>query len=139
MPQLCAYLTFDGNCAEAMRFYERTLTGRIEAMLTYAEAPDGGGAPPEMRDRIMHARLSLDGQTLMASDAAGHQPYQGQQGVSLALVFPTVSDATRIFNALAEGGTVTMPLQKTFWAEAFGALTDRYGTSWLINGGQTAG
>jgi len=139
MPQLCAYLTFDGNCAEAMHFYERTLTGRIEAMLTYAEAPDGGGVPAELQGRIMHARLSLDGQTLMASDAAGRQPYQGQQGVSLALVFPTVSDATRIFNALAEGGTVTMPLQKTFWAEAFGALTDRYGTSWLINGGQTAG
>ncbi|MBV7482692.1 VOC family protein [Bordetella sp. BOR01] len=139
MPQLCAYLTFDGNCADAMRFYEHTLSGRIEAMLTYGQAPDGTDIPAGAQDRIMHARLSLDGQTLMASDAAGNQPYQGQQGVSLVLAFPTVSDATRIFNNLAEGGTVTMPLQKTFWAEAFGALTDRYGTSWLINGGQMAG
>ncbi|MCD0505679.1 VOC family protein [Bordetella petrii] len=139
MPQLCAYLTFDGNCAEAMRFYEHTLGGRVEAMVPYSQAPEGTEFPAGAEDRIMHARLSLDGQTLMASDAAGDQPFHGQQGVSLALVFPTVSDATRIFNNLAEGGTVTMPLQKTFWAEAFGALTDRYGTSWLINGGQIAG
>jgi len=138
MPQLCAYLTFDGHCAEAMRFYERTLGGHIESMLTYAQSSGEAGVPAGADDRIMHARLSLDGQALMASDAIPGQPYQGQQGVSLALVFPTVSDATRVFNNLAEGGTVTMPLQKTFWAEAFGALTDRYGTSWLINGGQMA-
>ncbi|GAB1578821.1 MULTISPECIES: VOC family protein [Bordetella] len=139
MPQLCPYLSFDGQCAEAMRFYERTLGGRVEAMVPYSQAPAGTEVPAGMAERIMHARLSLDGQTLMASDIAGEQPYQGQQGVSLALVFPTVSDATRVFNSLAEGGTITMPLQKTFWAEAFGALTDRYGTSWLINGGQIAG
>lgn len=138
MPQLCAYLTFDGHCAEAMRFYERTLGGHIEALVPYSQAPEGADIPADAHERIMHARLSLDGQTLMASDAAPGQPYQGQQGVSLALVFPTVSDATRIFHNLAEGGTVTMPLEKTFWAEAFGALTDRYGTSWLINGGQMA-
>jgi len=139
MPQLCAYLSFDGQCAEALRFYEHTLGGRVEAMLTYAQAPESAGIPASMHERIMHARLNLDGQTLMAADVIDGQPYQGQHGVSLALMFPTVSDATRIFNNLAEGGTVTMPLQKTFWAETFGALTDRYGTSWLINGGQISG
>src|SRR3546814_6425166 len=88
MPQLCAYLTFDGNCAEALHFYERTLSGHIDAMLTYGQAPEGADVPPEAQARVMHARLSLDGQTLMAADTAGNQPYPGQQRVTPALVVP---------------------------------------------------
>src|SRR3546814_12922878 len=88
MPQLCAYLTFDGNCAEAMHFYERTLTGRIEAMLTYSDAPEGRGVPAELQGRIMLARPSLDAPALIASDAVGRQAYQGPQGCQQALVCP---------------------------------------------------
>lgn len=139
MPQLCAYLSFDGNCADAMRFYERVLGGRIETLIRYADAPGDATMPPlspEDADRIMLARLALDEQTLLASDATAGHPYAGKKGMALALVYPTVSDAQRVFEQLADGGTVTMPLQKTFWAEAYGALVDRYGTRWMLSGGR---
>jgi PhnB protein len=134
MPQLDAYLTFNGNCADAMRFYERTLGGKLEMLMTHAESPMAAQTPPGSADRIMHARLVIDGRILMASDSMAGQPYEGMKGFSLSLVYPTVADAQRAFHALAEGGRVTMPLQKTFWAEAFGMLVDRFGTPWMVNG-----
>ncbi|WMD21775.1 VOC family protein [Achromobacter seleniivolatilans] len=140
MPQLSAYLSFDGNCADAMRFYERVLGGQLEAMIRYADAPPDAAMPTlsaEDAERIMYARLGLDEQTLMGSDATVGHPYPGKQGVALSLVFPTVSDAHRVFEQLGEGGSVTMPLQKTFWAEAYGALIDRFGTRWMISGGRS--
>lgn len=139
MPQLSPYLSFDGDCADAMRFYERVLGGRLEALIRYADAPADAAMPvlsSEDADRIMYARLGLDEQTLMGSDATSGHPYSGKQGVALALVYPTVSDAQRVFDHLAEGGSVTMPLRKTFWAEAYGALIDRYGTRWMVSGGR---
>ena len=134
MPQLDMYLTFNGNCADAMRFYERTLGGKLEMLMTHAESPMAAQTPPGSADRIMHARLVIDGRILMASDSMAGQPYEGMKGFSLSLVYPTVADAHRAFDALAEGGRVTMPLQKTFWAEAFGMLVDRFGTPWMVNG-----
>lgn len=139
MPQLSAYLSFDGNCADAMRFYERVLGGRLETLIRYADAPSDAAMPalsPQDAERVMVARLVLDEQTLLGSDATAGHPYPGKQGVALALVYPTVSDAHRVFEHLAEGGSVTMPLQKTFWAEAYGALIDRYGTRWMLSGGR---
>jgi len=134
MPQLDAYLFFDGNCAEAMRFYERTLGGKIEMMMTHAESPMRDQTPPGSADRILHTSLSLDGRMLMASDAMVGAPYEGMKNFSLSLAYPTVADARRVFDALAEGGKVTMPMQQTFWAEAFGMLADRYGTPWMVSG-----
>jgi len=137
MPQINAYLIFDGTCAEAMRFYERTLGGKMEMMMTHAEVPKVPNAPPSppgAADRIRHARLTIDGGgTLMASDSMVGQPYAGMKGFSLSLAYPTVADGKRIFDALAAGGQVTMPFAKTFWAEGFGMLVDRYGTSWMVN------
>lgn len=144
MPQLSAYLTFNGDCAEAMRFYQQVLGGTLEAMIKYGDAPgvgtQGGGLPdltPEDASRIMHARLVLDEQLLMASDTTRWHPYQGKTGVSLSLMYPTQSDAHRVFDTLAEGGSVIMPLQKTFWADTYGMLVDRYETTWMISGGRT--
>ena len=134
MPQLDMYLTFNGNCADAMRFYERTLGGKLEMLMTHAESPMAVQTPPGSADRIMHARLVIDGRILMASGSMAGQPYEGMKGFSLSLVYPTLADAQRAFDALAEGGRVTMPLQKTFWAEAFGMLVDRFGTPWMVNG-----
>jgi PhnB protein len=136
MPTLDAYVFFNGNCAEAMRFYERTLGGKLD-MMTHAESPIADQVPPGSADRIMHARLTIDGRNLMASDSMVGQPYGGMKGFSLALAYPTAAEAKRVFDALAEGGQVTMPLQKTFWAEAFGMLTDRFGTPWMVNGHMT--
>ena len=134
MSQLNAYLFFDGTCADAMRFYERTLGGKLEMMMTHAESPMADKTPPGSADRIMHARVAVDGGTLMASDSMAGQPYAGMKGFSLSLIYPTVADAKRVFNALAAGGSVTMPMEKTFWAEAFGMLVDRFGTPWMISG-----
>lgn len=139
MPQLSAYLSFDGNCADALHFYERVLGGRIEAMIRYANAPADAAMPAlsaEDAERIMYARLALDEQTLMGSDATAGHPYPGKKGMALSLAYPTVSDAQRVFDQLSDGGTVTMPLQKTFWAEAYGALVDRFGTRWMVSGGR---
>ena len=133
MLQLDTYLTFDGNCAEAMRFYQRTLGGKLDLM-THAQSPIAGQTPPGSENRIMHARLAIDGRLLMASDSMVDHPYEGMKGFSLSLIYPTVVEATRVFNALADGGKVIMPLDKTFWAKAFGMLVDRFGTPWMVNG-----
>jgi PhnB protein len=131
--QLDAYLTFNGNCADAMRFYQRTLGGKLDLM-THAESPIAGQTPPGSENRIMHARLAIDGRLLMASDSMVGHPNEGIKGFSLSLIYPTVAEATRVFNALADGGKVIMPLDKTFWAKAFGMLVDRFGTPWMVNG-----
>jgi PhnB protein len=133
MAQVDAYLIFDGTCAEAMRFYERTLGGKL-TLLTHADSPIAAQTPPGSANRIMHARLELDGRLLMASDSMVGHPYEGMHGFSLSLIYPTAAEAKRVFDALAGGGKVTMPLQKTFWAEAFGMLVDRFGTPWMVNG-----
>jgi PhnB protein len=133
MLQLDTYLTFDGNCAEAMRFYQRTLGGKLDLM-THAQSPMAAQTPPGSENRIMHARLALDGRLLMASDSMVGHPYDGMKGFSLSLIYPTVAEAQRVFKALADGGRVIMPLDKTFWAKAFGMLVDRFGTPWMVNG-----
>ena len=129
------YLVFNGNCADAMRFYEKTLGGKLD-MMTHAESPVADQAPAGMASRIMHARLTVGDRMLMASDAMAGHGYQGMNGFSVCLTFPTPDEAKRVFEAFAEGGKVTMPLQKTFWVESFGMVTDRYGTPWMVNGGK---
>ena len=135
MPVLESYLFFDGTCAEAMRFYERTLGGKLEMMMTYGESPEPEQCPPGSKDRIMHANLILDGRNLMASDTPAGQAGTGMNGFSLSLAYPSADEARRIFDKLADGGKVTMPVNKTFWAEAFGMVTDRFGTPWMVMGG----
>ena len=135
MPQPIAYLSFDGNCADAMRFYAKVLPGTLEAMMTNAETPMAEMMPKGAGDRIMHAALALDGDGhLYAGDCPPGVPYGGISGVMLALTYDSVAEATRVFDALADGGRVTMPMAPTFWAKAFGMVTDRFGTPWGING-----
>lgn len=131
--QVNPYLNFDGQCEEAFRFYEQVLGGKIEAMMTHGESPIAGEVPSEWHDRILHARLVVGDQVLMASDSPPEY-YQKPQGLYVSLHVEDPAEAERIFRALAEGGTVTMPFQKTFWAAGgFGMLTDRFGTPWMIN------
>ena len=138
MAQLDSYLFFDGNCAEAMRFYQRTLGGKLD-MMTHAESPTASQTPPGSGSRIMHARLTIDGRALMASDTMAGERYDGMKNFSLALQYGTAAEAKRIFDLLGDGGKITMPMQKTFWAEAFGMLVDRFGTPWMVNGGMANG
>jgi PhnB protein len=129
------YLSFDGNCTEAMRFYERALGGTLELLLRNADSPMAAQIPKEHADRILHARLALPGGgALYAGDCPPQMKYAGIQGVALTLNFDTVAQANIAFKALAEGGTVTMALQPMFWATIWGMLTDRFGTAWIING-----
>ena len=135
MTQLDAYLFFDGNCAQAMRFYERVLGGKLDALMTYDQSPEGNQCGDGAGgDRIMHAALKLGDRLLMASDSPPGQPHQPSGGFSLSLFFPTTTEARRTFEQLAEGGKVIMPLDKTFWAETFGMCVDRFGTPWMVSG-----
>jgi PhnB protein len=135
MPHPIAYLAFDGTCAEAMKFYERALDAKLEVLMTNGESPIAEHCPPGAADRILHARLALPGGgVLMAGDCPGGMPYEGIKGVSLTLNYDTVREAERTFQALAEGGKVTMPMQPAFWAKTWGMLVDRFGTPWIVNG-----
>lgn len=138
MPQLDSYLFFDGQCAEAMRFYERTLGGKLEPIMKYADAPDANACAPGAGDLVMHACLDLDGRKLMASDAPASHPAGKMGGFALSLNYASAEEARRTFDALSQGGSVTMPMQKTFWVESFGMLTDRFGTAWMVGGGTQA-
>ena len=127
------YLFFDGDCAQAMRFYERVLGGKIEMMMKYGESPGAQKAGPGSADKIIHARLALDGVALLASDwEAPGMPYPGMNGFSVSLTYPTADEARRVYAALADGGEARMPIEKTFWTEAFGMLVDRFGTPWMV-------
>ena len=133
MPVLDSYLFFNGNCAQAMRFYERTLGGKIEMTMTYGESPEPEHCPPGSKDRIMHTSLLIDGRRLMASDTPAGDQAKLMQGFALSLGYPTPDEGKRIFNALAAEGTTTMQFGKTFWAEGFGMLTDKFGVPWMVN------
>ena len=135
MTQAIAYLGFDGNCADAMRFYEQALGGKLEVLMSGADSPMAEQMPKEFRHRIMHARLALPGGGLLyAGDTPANVPYEGIKGVSITVDYATVAEAERVFDALAAGGRVTMPMQPAFWATRWGMAVDRFGTAWIVNG-----
>ena len=127
-----AYLLFDGNCAEAFKFYESVLDAKIEGMFPYAGSPAAEQAPPDFGDKIMHATMSVGNTKLMASDAPPGQ-YKKPEGISVALGLHDTKRGEQIFNALSENGHVIMPFQQTFWAAGFGMCVDRFGIPWMVN------
>jgi PhnB protein len=130
--QVNPYLFFDGQCKEAFEFYANLLGGKIDAMLTHEGTPAADHVPAEWRNKIIHARLVLGNQIVMASDAPPeHQ--QKPQGFSVNISVDNPDEAERIFNALKEDGKVTMPFGETFWAVRFGMLVDRFGIPWMVN------
>jgi PhnB protein len=129
------YLGFDGNCAEAMRFYETALGGKLEILMSGADLPVAAQIPQESAHRIVHARLALPGGGyLYGGDAPMQRPFQGIRGASVTLNFDSVAEAQSVFDKLGVGGKVGMPMAPTFWARTFGMLTDRFGTPWIVNG-----
>lgn len=136
MSKLSTYVFFNGNCAEAFRFYERALGGKIALSMTYAQAPPGQGPPagPEVADKIMHVSLQVGNDVLMGADwCLPDPPFPGNEGFSIHLALPDAARAEQVFGALSDGGTVHMPLGKTFWAERFGMVTDRFNIDWMIS------
>jgi PhnB protein len=135
MTQAIAYLGFDGTCADAMRFYETALHGKLEMLMSGADSPMAEHIPKESAHRIMHARLALPGGGILyAGDTPQNVPYEGIKGVTIAIDYETVAAAREVFAALSAGGKVTMAMQPTFWAKEFGMCTDKFGTPWIVNG-----
>lgn len=132
MPQTFTYLLFDGTCADAVRFYEQVLQGRIERLTTVGDSPMGSQFPASSAARVIHARVTFGGNTLMASDWMLAAPYPGIHGMFVMLTYANEADASRTFAALAEGGTVEAPLEKTPFARAYGSLIDRFGVPWQV-------
>ena len=130
--QLNPYLTFDGRCEAAFKFYAKVLGGKIEAMMRHEGTPAEKHVPAAWRKKIMHAQLVLDGQTLMGSDAPPER-YEAMKGFSVTLGIKKPAEAERVFKALSAKGKVHMPIQETFWATRFGMLVDQFGTPWMIN------
>lgn len=129
--ELAPYLNFNGDCAEAFRTYAEVLGGRIESMMTHADMPAQQQAPPEWRDKILHARLTARGQVLIGSDVPA-QYYQAPTGMAVSLTVSSPVEARQIFDAFATGGAVGLPFGPTFWSPGFGMVTDRFGISWMI-------
>lgn len=133
------YLMFEGRCEEALAFYRSALDAQVQMLMRVKENPDpaagagcaeGGGAGPSP-EMVMHAAFTVGETTILASDGMGSgQP--NFQGTSLALSAASVDEAKRLFNALADGGKVQMPLAKTFFSQAFGMVADRFGVPWLV-------
>lgn len=130
--RLNPYLFFNGQCEAAFNFYKQCLGGSIVAMISNADSPMADQTPPELRDSIIHARLVLDDQVLMGADAPPEY-FEQPQGFTVTLNIADPQEAERVFNALAEGATIRMPLGETFWAVRFGMLIDRFGIPWMIN------
>jgi PhnB protein len=130
--RLNPYLNFDGRCEEAFRFYEKLLGGKIEALMMFEGSPMASRTPAEWRKKIMHARVSVGDQLLMGSDPPPEH-YAKPQAFAVSLQVDSAAEADRIFQALSDGGKVTMPIQETFWAIRFGMLVDRFGIPWMID------
>jgi PhnB protein len=123
------YLFFDGRCDEALEFYRKALGAEIGMLMRFKDSPEpcGDAAP----DKVMHASFCVGGSTILASDGrcSGKPAFEG---FGLSLTVPNAAEAERLFNALADGGQVQMPLAKTFFSPSFGMVADRFGVSWMV-------
>ena len=133
--QVQPYLFFDGRCEEAVEFYRRALGAEVQLLMRYKDSPEPpppGMVVPGSENKVMHVAMRIGEAVVMASDGS----CSGQTrfaGFSLSITVPTALDADRVFAALADGGTVTMPLTQTFWSPRFGMLSDRFGVGWMVN------
>ena len=132
------YLSFEGRCDEAVKFYQAALGAEVQTLMRFNEAPDQSMVPPGSGDKVMHLSMRIGDSLVMASDGrcSGSTESAGFKGVSLTLTVADDAEAERSFAALSEGGQVTMSLEATFFASRFGMLTDRFGVQWMVVGGQ---
>jgi PhnB protein len=127
------YLMFNGQCEEALTFYGKALDAKIDMLMRFKDNPEPSqpGCTPADTNKIMHASFSVNGSSAMASDGMDATPPKFE-GFTLSVTAKDEPEAARFFDALAEGGTIRMPLTKTFFARTFGMLVDRFGVSWMI-------
>ena len=123
------YVNFRGNCAEAFRYYQKHLGGKIGMMMTHGQVPDQTGVNPDWKDAVLNARISIGGTELMAADIPNAE---AMRSAYLTLCMDSDNEAERVFSALGDGGQVLMPMQETFFASRFGQVRDRFGMNWMI-------
>jgi PhnB protein len=127
------YLLFQGQAAEAFRFYERVLGAKVGEVFTFGNSPGADQSPAEWRDKVMHGTFTVGETALMASDAPP-QHYQTPQGFSVSLSVSDPDEAEKLFNGLSDNARkISMPLQQTFWSPKFGMLVDQFGIPWMVN------
>lgn len=133
------YLTFDGNCQEAFNFYRSVFGGEFSYIGRFGEMPQQEGVPPiseELKNKIMHVSLPISKETmLMGSDVGGEwsSSYKVGNNYTISITTDTKQEAERLFNALSNGGQITMPLKDTFWGDYFGLFTDKFGINWMMS------
>src|ERR1051325_10357309 len=133
--QVEPYIFFNGRCEEAVEFYKKALGAEVLMLMRFKDSPEPhqpGMIPPGSENKVMHVSLRIADTTVMASDGrcTGEAKFDG---FALSLNPASEKDATRIFNALAEGGQVQMPLTKTFWSPLFGMVSDKFGVMWMVS------
>jgi PhnB protein len=131
MEAIIPYLNFNGNASEALDFYSKALNGEVVFKQTYGESPVESA--PEDKGKIMHASFKAGDLSFLVSDGTAANSITSGNNLSLSLNFTDVDELNNTFNALAEGGKITMELQDTFWGARFGMLTDKYGFNWMFN------
>jgi PhnB protein len=129
--KLHTYLNYGGNCEQAFRFYEKHLGGKITMMMTHGQQPNAKDVPPDRKNAILYARMSIGETDLMGSDVPSER-FQPMRSVYLSLSVNTINEAERLVALLSDGAEIFMPMQETFFAFRFCMLRDRFGTSWMI-------
>ena len=127
--EMTTYVNFNGKCAEAFRYYEMHLGGRIGTVMTHAQSPEQSRLTPVWKDAVLHARISIGGTELMAADIPNAQP---MRSAYLTLKMDSDAEAERVFSALSNGGQILMPMEETFFASRFGQVRDQFGMNWMI-------
>jgi PhnB protein len=130
--KLNTYLHFNGNCEEALNFYVKALGAKPVMMLRYSEAPVACETSKELQQKIMHGRITIGDNVIMASDAPPER-FMAQAGFSINIGVDTPEEAERLFKALSEKAEICMPIAETFWAQRFGMLKDQFGVPWMVN------
>ncbi len=129
--QIQPYLFFDGRCQEAIDFYRHALGAEAGMVMHFKDSPDPGSVPPGGADKVMHAAVRI-GETVVFMSDGMCQGSPAFKGFSLSLAPADDAEAERVFAALSDGGNVTMPLTKTFFASSFGMVSDRFGVGWMV-------
>lgn len=130
--EVSPYVRFGGRCEEAFTLYERVMGGSIELMMKYGQSPAADAVPPEWHDKIFHLRFVVNGQVIMGADSLPGE-YEEPRGIRVSVEADNPEQAEEIFQGLARGGTVDVPMAETPWAHRFGQVTDAYGVPWIIN------
>jgi PhnB protein len=126
------YLSFNGDCEQAFDLYKSVFGGEYQGLMRWGDNPDCGEMPADQKNQVMHVALPIGDTVLMGSDSP-MGPAERGSAYTVAVGSKDIGETEKIFNGLADGGQVTMPLQKTFWGATFGMLTDKFGVAWMIN------